>query len=440
MFMNWDELLKHHLQELVRIDTTNPPGDEIKAARYIARVLEEANIEHEVVEPFPGRGSVVARLRGDGTLRPLLLLGHLDVVTANAADWKYHPFSAEEAHGAIWGRGTLDMKGLVATWLVLLLKLRSEGVNLKRDIIFAATADEESGGHHGLKWLVENRPDLVDCELALNEGGGNALKLGGKTFFTYQAGEKAGCPVSLVARGTAGHASIPSPDNPVLKLGAALHDLSIIQLPYHPTKTAEAFLSGLADGLGGSVATALRIALSTGQVPRVVNLAVKDPFHRAGLRAMLSNTAVPTMLTASQKRNVIPSEAVAKLDCRILPGQTSESLLAELRAVLPKDVEVVCEGSGLPTESEIDTPLASIIKQTMERHMPGVSTVPLLSPGATDARYLRPRGTIVYGFAPMLPGERVDLAHGVDERITLESLTFGLRLLEDVVRQAAQAV
>ena len=433
--MDWNALLKHHLQELVRIDTTNPPGGEIVAAKYLAGVLHEAGIDYEIVEPLPGRGSVVARLQGDGSLRPLMLLGHLDVVTANAADWKYHPFSGEESEESIWGRGTIDMKGLVATWLVLMLKLKAEGAPLKRDIIFAATADEEAGGHHGLKWLVDNRPDLVDCELALNEGGGNALSFGSQTFFTYQAGEKAGCPIKLVAKGTAGHASIPIPDNPVLKLGAALHDLASIQLPCHLTKTVRAFLEGLADGLPGSQGTALRLALKTGQVAKVIDLTVKDPFYRAGLRAMLSNTAVPTMLSASQKINVIPSEAIAHLDCRILPGQTRESAVAELRNVLPRNIEVVAEHSGVPTESEIDTPLATIIKQVMDRHMPGVRTIPFLSPGATDARYLRPRGTIVYGFAPMLPGEKVNLAHGVDERITLKSLNFGLAVLEEVVRE-----
>jgi acetylornithine deacetylase/succinyl-diaminopimelate desuccinylase-like protein len=347
--MNYMDFLKMHLKNLVSIDTTNPPGNESEAARYLSAVFQSEGIEHEVVESAPGRGSIVARLRGNGKGRPLMLLGHLDVVTANAADWTHPPFSATEADGAIWGRGTLDMKGLVATWLTLMVKYKREQTVFSRDIIFAATADEEAGGTLGLGWLVKNRPDLVDCEWALNEGGGNSFTLGGKTFITFQSGEKAGCPVRLVAKGTAGHASIPLPDNPVHKLAEALTALQQAALPEHMTDTVRAFLSGLSEGMGGSQGAALNMAVRMGQVSKAVGIAVKDPFLQAGLRAMLHNTAVPTMLSASTKLNVIPGEASADLDCRILPGQSRDSLLRELREALP-DGHSNCQRALWPTQ------------------------------------------------------------------------------------------
>ncbi len=436
--MDYMDFLKIQLKNLVAIDTTNPPGNESEAVTYLASIFESEGIEYETAEPAPGRGSIVARIRGNGSARPLMLLGHLDVVTAQAEDWTHHPFSATESDGAIWGRGTIDMKGLLATWLTLMFKYKREQRVFPRDIVFAATADEEAGGHLGLAWLAKNRPDLVDCEWALNEGGGNSFTLGGKTFVTYQSGEKAGCPVKLVTRGTAGHASIPTPDNPVHKLAAALTALQRAALPEHMTDTVRAFLSEVSEGLGGSQGTAISMAVRMGQVSKAIELAVRDPFLQAGLQAMLRNTAVPTMLSASTKLNVIPGEAFAELDCRILPGQSRESLLRELEGALPGDVELVNERCGQPSESPPDSPLSTIIRDAVKVHLPEACVVPFLSPGATDARYLRPRGTLVYGFAPMLPGEKVNLAHGVDERISLRSLGFGLRVLDDVVSTAAR--
>lgn len=433
--MDWNQLLRDHLQALIRIDTTNPPGNETAAAEYVAHHLAGAGIASEILEPILGRGSVIGRIKGDGSLRPLLLLSHLDVVPAVAKDWTYGPFDAEEVDGAIYGRGAVDCKNLVATWLTLMQKLKAENVPLRRDVIFAATADEEVGGYHGLKWIVDNRWDLIDAEFALNEGGGNALKLGGKTYFTYQAGEKTSCRVELVARGTAGHASISTPDNPLYKLAHGLDALSRVNLPYHATTTVEAFLNTLAVGLGGIYGQIIRWAVRTGQVPRIVALAVQSPFERAGLRAMISNTATPTMLSAGQKINVIPSEARAQLDGRILPGCTADDLVRELKAVLPININVEVGPSGEATESPIETPLATVIKETITRHSPGSVAIPFLSPGATDARFLRPKGMVVYGFCPMLPGEKVNLAHGVNEHLRLESLNFGFAVLEDVVKK-----
>lgn len=433
--MQWNQVLKQHLQELIRIDTTNPPGNETAAAEYIAKAFTAADIPYEIVGPEPGRGSIVARLKGDGSQRPLLLLSHLDVVPAVAADWTHPPFAGVEADGAIWGRGAIDIKNLAATWLTIMLRLKAEGTQLKRDVIFAATADEEAGGRAGLKWIVENRPELVDCEICLNEGGGNAVVLGGRTYLTMQSGEKSGAAVRLIAEGTGGHASIPLADNPLPKLGAALQSLGQARLPIHPTATVKAFVSAIVGdlGLGGMLGHNLDFNV----IPGFIEQFVKNPFEKAGLYAMLSNTAVPTILKAGSKRNVIPRTAEAEVDGRLLPGQTADILKAEIEALMPAGVRVEVGGHLPATESDPRTPLAEIIAEVVPRHLSGAKVVPFLSPGSTDARYLRPRGVIVYGFDPMLPGERVDLAHGVDERITIKSLEFGLQVLHEVVERAS---
>ncbi|MGE5654942.1 MAG: M20/M25/M40 family metallo-hydrolase [Bacillota bacterium] len=434
--MDWNLVLKQHLQALIRINTTNPPGGETEAARYIAGVCAEAGIEHELVEPIPGRGSVVARLRGDGSLRPLLLLGHLDVVPADARDWTHPPFAAEEHDGFVWGRGAVDMKKLVATWLTIMLRFKAEGVPLKRDLILAATADEETGGRVGIGWLAEKRPDLVDAEFALNEGGGNALTLGGQTYLTLQAGEKNTTSVQLLARGVAGHASMPSPRNSVVHLAEAIVKVGQTRLPVHETKTVRTFLERLIADLGPKLGIPAGTTIPFERVPGFIDQAVADPFAQMAMLAMISNTATPTMVNAGQKVNVIPSQAAAELDGRILPGQTSADLLRELQAIMPPNVQVSV-GEALPaTESDPDTPLAAIIDQVVAEALPGAKTIPFLLPATTDARHLRPRGMVVYGFDPMLPGERV-AAHGVDERISVASLGFGLKVLHEVVMRTA---
>ncbi len=435
--MNWELVLKQHLQELLRINTTNPPGGEIAAARYIAGVFDAAGIDYEVFEPAPGRGSIMARLKGDGAARPIMLVGHLDVVPAVASDWSHDPFGGEEAEGRIWGRGAIDMKKLVATWMTILLKLKAENATLKRDIIFAATADEEAGGIYGFKWICEHRPDWVDCEFALNEGGGNSVVLGGRTYVTLQTGEKASCRVQLTAKGAAGHASIPTPGNAVVKLAEAVKEIGNARLPVHATATVQAFIGAILADLGPSVLPRGTAIPSFEQIPAIVEGFVQNPFERAGILAMLSNTATPTILTAGQKLNVIPSQAIAEIDGRVLPGQSGDVLAEELKKLLPNDIELEV-GPHLPaTESSSDTFVADIIREVVPKHLPGSKVIPFLSPGATDARYLRPRGITVYGFDPMLPGELVNRAHGVDEHITLESLQFGLQVLDEVVRRVA---
>ncbi len=424
------------LTELVRLDTTNPPGNETVAARYLADRLGGTGVRAEVVEPAPGRGSVVARLDPPGTdpAESLLLLSHLDVVPATAGQWRRDPFGGELVDGQVWGRGTLDTKQLTAMWLTIFLRIVREQPALRRGLVFAATADEEMGGTLGVRWLEENRPDLMRCGWCLNEGGGFGLVLGGVTYYPFQAGEKSPCWMTLRVRGQPGHASIPSADNAVIRLAEAVARIGRARLPFQLTTTVHLFVEGLAATQAAPMAGMLRNLLDPNQADRVLD-GLGDDHLGAMVRAMLHNTATPTILRAGEKTNVIPSVAEAQVDCRILPGQTPETLRGQLEAVLAEcpGVEIELGMKGQPTESPVDTELAAAIRRAIARHAPEAHAIPYLVPGATDSRFLRPRGVVAYGFCPLLPGEDVRSIHGHDERVGVRSLEFGLRVLWDVV-------
>jgi acetylornithine deacetylase/succinyl-diaminopimelate desuccinylase-like protein len=432
-----------YLQRLVRFDTTNPPGNELPCAKWIAEVFEKEGLQATVLEPAPGRGSVVARIPGKGGKKPLLLLSHLDVVPAKAEDWEHDPFGAEIVDGEVWGRGTLDTKNLTATWMVLFLSVKRLGLSLDRDLIFAATADEEMGGTWGVQWLLENRPELVDCEYVLNEGGGMAFELGGRTFFTYQTAEKGICWVKLTAHGTAGHASIPHADNPVVHLAEAVRRLGTTRLPVHVSESFRLFVERLAAGLPEELGRVVRMVLDE-ETAETALAALKDESQADRLRAMSRNTASPTRLEASDKVNVIPQKAVAEVDCRILPGQTPEDLLRELRQVLglegtpDEKIQVEFTRTSPPTESPPDTELSRAIERVLARHAPDACLVPFLVPGGTDSRFFRPRGVVAYGFSPTLSEADVRTVHGKNERLPIRSLEFSVKVLWDVILDIAR--
>jgi len=426
-----------HLRQLVRFKTINPPGEETQAAKYLKEVFDREGIPAEICEPQPGRGSIVARIAGDGRERPLLLLSHLDVVPAVAKDWAHDPFGGELINDEIWGRGTQDCKNVAATWLAVMLRIKRLGLTPARDIIFAATADEEMGGVFGVKWLAENKWDLIDAQYCLNEGGGNALRLGGKQYFTYQTGEKSVCWFRLTARGTAGHASVPLPDNPVVVLSETVAKLGRARLPIHITPTVTDFVRGLAAAQPEPRRAALLNILDPSRADRALVEAVGEQ-HVNDFSAMLRNTATPTILRAGEKTNVIPAEAVCDVDGRILPGQTADDLEREIRAVIGDAVAMEFSRTGVPTESDPRTPLADAIVKALAKHSPDSAVVPYLVPGATDARYLRPRGMIVYGFVPTLPEVDVKSVHGINERLPVRSFAFGIQVAWDVVAALAR--
>jgi acetylornithine deacetylase/succinyl-diaminopimelate desuccinylase-like protein len=426
------------LRGLIRFDTTNPPGNELPAAEYIAAILQQEGIEPVVLQSAPGRGNVLARLCGNGSAGALLLMSHIDVVPADPHAWDRPPFSAEVADGYVWGRGAVDTKQLTAMQLATMLTLKKENMPLKRDIVLAATADEEAGGAQGMGWLVQHHAEWFDCEYALNEGGGFGLDVWGQRFYVCQTGEKGVCWMKIKAHGKPGHGSIPHSDNAVAKLSAALARLSQARLPQHRTTTVERLVQSVASSQPFPVSWLLPLALLPTLEQPVLQYFEDQSELVAVLRATLHNTVSPTMLQAGQKINIIPSEAAAALDGRLMPGQQPEDLLREIRPHIGDEIEVEVVGRSPGYESEPSSRLFDLIGEVLGQHDPGSQVVPYLVPGGTDGRFLAERGVKVYGFSPARPEPDwpvLELAHGRNERISLDNIEFGTRVLYDVVRR-----
>lgn len=441
MNINWDQIgeqVVSTLRDLIRFDTTNPPGNETPCLEYIRDRLAAAGIKAVLLESAPGRGNLVARLPGDGSERPLLLLSHVDVVPAEAEHWTHPPFSGDIADGHLWGRGAVDMKGLTAIELELFLLLKQLNLPLKRDVILAATADEEAGGQYGVGWLVENHFDLIDAEYAINEGGGIGVKLGDRWAFLCQTAEKGICWTKLRARGEPGHASTPHGETAVGKLAGAVDRLAHARLPQHRVATVESLVHSLGQVLPPPMDQAILGLLDPELEPMILEQ-LPDQTMAALLRASLHNTATPTILRAGSKINVIPSVAEAEVDCRLLPGQTPDDAVAEMRTHVGDEIEIEIVRTSPGVESAYDTPLFHIIGQVMSEFEPDSITVPFMVTGATDGRFLAAKGIKVYGFWPMkeLPdGPKVfQLAHAHDERISLENLHFGPRTLWEIIHR-----
>jgi len=424
----------YHLQQLIRLDTTNPPGNEVQAAEYLAEVLAAAGYEPQVLISAPGRGNVIARYRGDGSRRPLLLYNHLDVVPVEAAAWTHAPFGGELDGGYVWGRGALDMKNVVTQQLMVMLRLAAERPALSRDVIFAGCADEEAGGRYGLQWLVTHHRELVDAELGLSESGGMPVYLNGQPVFFIQVGEKGNCRLVLRATGAPGHGASPNyRDYAVRHLAIALERLTRRPLPTHLTPTLRTALTTLAPWLG----------LSAPQTEADVE-ALLERLPSLTLQNILThttrNSAAPTLLRAGTKINVVPGVAEAELDGRILPGQTCADLMAEVRAAIGDDlpVEIIHrpEHNSEPLEAPSQGPLWETLVHMLQKHAPGAVVVPILLAGGTDAKHLQPLRTQTYGFSPMLFPPDFDwrsLVHGHDERIPVSALEWGIEVLYDTV-------
>ncbi len=427
------------LQDLLRIDTTNPPGNESPCIDFIARTLAAEGIESTVIESAPGRGNLVARLKGDGTLPPILIFGHVDVVPAEADKWQRPPFSGDLQDGIIWGRGATDMKHMVAMEMMTLMQLKRDGVGLKRDVIFMANADEETGGVMGAGFVVQNHPDLIRAEYALTEGGASSIELEGRSFFVCSTGEKGSARFTLRGRGRPGHASQPHLDNAILPLAIALQRIIQTPLPLHITQTTRAQIEALASGVSAGTADMLRALLDPKtHSDALAELPLAEPVKRR-LNASFRNTATPTILQAGSKINVIPAEAIAQVDCRVLPGATPESIAAEVRAVVGDRVDVEFGRFNQGQEADPASPLLETINRCIATRVPGSIVVPGLIAGGTDARHVNKLGIKTYGFIPArYEGPNMTgLAHAHDERISVANLMFGTQVIYDVVREAS---
>ena len=422
------------LQTLIRFDTTNPPGNETPCVEFIAGALRREGYDPVVRESAPGRGNVVARFKGTGEKEPLLIYGHVDVVPAEAEKWSHAPFSGDRAEGCLWGRGTLDMKDMVALELETMLLLARRKEALKRDVIFAATADEESGGEMGAGWLVENHPELIRAEYALSEGAGSTIQVGPKRFYGVRTAEKATSRFRLVATGSPGHGSIPRSDTAVHAIAEAVDRLYETRLPLHLTQTARRLLSIFAEATG----TQLPTNIDEAAIDAIASQLPID-LGRA-LQSIVRNTAVPTGLSAGTKINVIPSCAEAQVDARILPGQTPRDLIREVRAVIGEGCDIEIIDTGKPQEVEPGNELYQTIEEAIRRHEPEAMVIPIMLSGATDARWVSNLGSHCLGLSPLaIPAgfSTEGLVHGHDERIPTDGLKWGLHVFYEIVRDFA---
>jgi acetylornithine deacetylase/succinyl-diaminopimelate desuccinylase-like protein len=444
-----DEVVEH-LRRLIRINTVNPPGNELAAARYLDEVLTGAGIETWLLEPAPGRAALVARLRadvpppsGDAPPGAVVLLAHTDVVGVEAAGWSVEPFGGVVRDGYVYGRGAIDDKGMLAANLVTMLLLKRHvagaGRGLTRDVVFVANADEEASGELGMGWLLAHHPELVRGAFALNEGGRTRVVGGRPLYAAVQTAEKVPHLVTVTARGEGGHASVPLAGNAVVRLGRALAAIGAWRAPTVVTPTARRFFAELA-GVWPDRAVARAMAeVASGDARRVRRGAAalrRVPALDALLRAGVSATIVQGGI----RSNVIPTEATATLDVRTLPGQSVDAVVAGLRRAVgdPLVTIAVAERGEDAPASDFESPLFRAIADAARALDPALVTVPYLSTGATDSARLRRWGMPAFGLLPFpLDEEDEGRMHGHDERVPIASLLFGTRLIYESVRGVA---
>ena len=440
-----EEEVANLLSELIQIDTTNPPGNETKAAKYLAEDLKKDGFKCELFESAPNRGSVVSRLKGTGEKPNLILLSHLDVVAANPKEWSEPPFSGKIKDGYVWGRGALDMKGMTAVETMVFKLLKRNKVKLKGDVILAATADEEKGGEAGAGWLVRNHPEKVKADYVINEGGGMALPANGKSIFTIQTAEKGIYWFKVKAKGRPGHGSVPgTADNAIMRMNKVVEKLGNHRSKIVLVHTVKEFLNEVAkeNEVVKKAVTALYKDLSVGD--QILDLlAETDKVMAEELRARLRMTVTPTIIHGGVKENIIPSECEAVFDCRVLPGQTPQTAMEEIKGLLKNlDLEKLSFETiqaNEPSESPAKTPLYELMCKVTKEFEPNSVMAPVLLTGGTDSRFFRKMGSVAYGFQPVradMPyGEMLKTIHGIDERISTANLVFGTSVLYNIVER-----
>lgn len=420
------------LQELIRIDTTNPPGNERAAALHLQKLLEADGIETRILEVAPGRANLYARIKGDGSRRPLILLSHTDVVMAEPQRWIVPPFSGELRDGFIYGRGAIDMKGTATVHATLMRLLKRLNVSLKRDLILLAVADEEAGGT-GASAIIEKYPELIrGAEFLLNEGDVVYVKDGKVQQYGVDVMEKAALWLKIIAKGPAGHGSIPLANSSVDRLLDALERLRRWETPIQ---------------VSPAVAESYRLRAQQQTDPVLKNAysnlhrAFKNPALRkkllsdSTLNAEVRNTFTITGLQGSDKVNVIPGMAWAQIDARLLPGETPDAFIETLRRVLNDPaLEIEVLESSTPTGSSADTALMQAIRKVAARRDPGVPVIPTMLTSSTDSAKFRSAGITAYGFEPFkLDDGELNRSHGDDERVSVENLGFALQFLYEVI-------
>lgn len=415
---DWDEVeggLVGLLQDLIHADTQNPPGNEISACRIVNAFFEEEGITSRIYEVTEGRANLLARVRGDGSQQAVLLAAHMDVVPADTGEWSLPPFSGELKGGFIYGRGALDDKGMLAVEAMTLALLKRQGIPLRRDIILLATAGEESGGSVGAGWMLERYRDKLDAAFALNEGG-RIIRRDGKPFYiAVETEEKAAYNIKLIARGTTGHASVPRLDSAIYSMSRALDRISRYPAPRVLDPVTRIFFEGIAPFDPA-------VELVNGRVE------TSDPLYLA----LLTNTVSPTLIQGGMKSNVHPAFVEVNLNCRLLPEQDVDAFVDTLREWIgPGPYEFdYRHRSPTPEPSQQNGIGFILIEQVCGDMFPGIPVLPYLSPGMSDGSRFRAEGIPTYGLLPFpLEEDEVWRIHGADERISVEALMMGLKLV-----------
>lgn len=427
------------LQALLRFDTTNPPGNELPLAKHLVEVLESEGIHTQLFEPSPGRAAVIARLKGNGSKRPVMLMAHMDVVDVERDKWSCDPFEGVVKDGYVYGRGAIDDKGMLACNLMCMLQLRRTGAELARDVIFLATSDEEAGGEDGIKWVVSEHRDLIDAEFAVNEGGRTRIVEGGRRYLAIQTAEKISHAVRITARGPAGHAAIPLADNAILRLGRALARLADYSEPVTLTATTRRFFTELSKMWPVEIERAAMDALVSSDASKSEEGA-RVLSGIPVLNAVMRNGISAVQVAGGVGGNVIPAEVSAVLNVRTIPGHRIEDVVERLRAALKSDgieVEIVKHGEEAPG-SDPDSPMFDALAAAARELDPAMTVAPYLSTGGTDSAHLRRQGIQSYGILPfpMVPDDE-ERMHGHDERVPVASLHFGARLIFEAIRRVA---
>jgi acetylornithine deacetylase/succinyl-diaminopimelate desuccinylase-like protein len=431
-----------HLQALVALDTSNPPGNEIVAATYLKGVLEADGIESKLYTSTGTRTSLIARLRGKGAKRPLILMCHTDVVPADPKEWRFDPFTPTIKDGFMWGRGTADIKCMCAAEAAVMQALKRSSATLSRDVIFFAEADEENGARdRHIDWLLKNHAKELDAEFAINEGGDTVIENGKITEIRVQAAEKEYMDISMLARGQAGHSSVPRADNAVAAIARAVTRVNEMTLPATVNDVVRSFLARQQETAWPPLKNALAAVLQASDQEELDRAAEQLAELAPEFGAMLHDTVTPTILKAGYKSNVIPAEAEATLNARLLPGRVAADLAALLReAVDDPSVELRYDppNRGPVTPMPTDTALYEAIKEVAKDQAPEARVMPFMTAWTTDSQDLRARGVITYGLIPPFTAEDGGRMHGKDERIELAALDWYVNFLQAVVLKVAQ--
>ena len=414
------------LQNLIRFDTTNPPGNEKAIIMYLKEIIEDAGLKTTILAKDENRPNLITRLPGRGEAPPLLLYGHVDVVTTVGQKWTHPPFDGLIEDGMIWGRGAIDMKGGIAMMVSALLRAHTSGEKLPGDIILAIVPDEEVDGSHGARFLIENHADLFEgVRYAIGEGGGVTIQMGGEKFYTVMVAEKQIC-------GKAGHGSMPRRGGATAKLAKMLDSLENQRLPVHITSVTKQMLSTIGNSLSFPTNLGMKMLLNPTFTDRML-----DALGNKGLliNPLLHNTVSPNIIRGGNKINVIPAEISVDLDGRLLPQFTPDDMLAELSALLGDDVELEVthydKGAGEP-----DMTLYPLLADILEKADPSGTPIPMLLSGVTDGRFFSRIGIQTYGYLPMdIESELIDTIHAANERVPVEAMEFGTNAISEVLRR-----